>query len=379
MRIAMPSCFDDGYLEELAAINASGPAFPIGEVYGSIPSGPVGSGRSPAFLPPVSREDIERHALKAKSVGLGFNYVLNASCTGGAEHDPVRRTALLDHVAWVASLSPDAITVGNPFLARHLALEYPHIPLCLSAVSDIRRPRQLSMAGGFSRVVASPSVNRDLEAARAMVATGTEVELLANENCLPDCPRRRDHYDSLAHAGEVDFVDYHQMACMADRLADPSLLVKSPWIRPEDAGLYAASGISWLKVSGRHLPASDLLVLAGAYSSGNFAGGDLWTLIGGGSLVSGSLNRSIVPPGMSSLADEASKAIGLSIDNDGLSGFVDRFAGDSPPPCRTGCGTACDRCRRWADRTVTMDHEARDILVGELRRLVDGFHRGLIR
>ena len=56
------------------------------------------------------------------------------------------------------------------------------------------------------------------------------------------------------------------------RLEDPSLFIKSAWIRPEDLSRYEALGYTTFKLIERGMPSAELLKRVAAYSARRFDG-----------------------------------------------------------------------------------------------------------
>src|SRR5450759_5698177 len=78
LSLSVATNFDDGLLDAFSA-------YPVTEVFGKLSSDAVGGGRASFTLPPLSRRRFERHVEKARSKGIGFNYLLNPACMGNRE------------------------------------------------------------------------------------------------------------------------------------------------------------------------------------------------------------------------------------------------------------------------------------------------------
>jgi hypothetical protein len=68
------------------------------------------------------------------------------------------------------------------------------------------------------------------------------------------------------------FVDYCLFRCSSERLREPSLFIRSQWIRPEDTEFYESMGYAKFKLLERNIPSERLLERIRAYESGRYDG-----------------------------------------------------------------------------------------------------------
>ena len=166
-------------------------------------------------------------------------------------------------------------------------------------------------------------------------STGLELKVMVNEGCLLDCPFRQFHFNAIAHLGkdacrvgeEIAPEAYHERCnkiafnmffghCNTVMEKDPSQVLKSGWVRPEDLGFY--DGItSYFKVSGRTVHRNAVEATIRAYMEQSYDGNLL------------------------DIVDSSLKAFGLShgavLDNKSLgeAGFMDLV---------TSCDRSCEKC-----------------------------------
>ena len=81
------------------------------------------------------------------------------------------------------------------------------------------------------------------------------IGLLANEGCLPHCSFKLTHDAQIALANlqcgqDRTAVDNARLGCARTFVQDPSLILRSPFIRPEDVQAYSGM-IDFIKLSGR--------------------------------------------------------------------------------------------------------------------------------
>jgi hypothetical protein len=70
---SVASNFDDELPGRLAGME-------VDELFGSCDDAPVGHGRPRAMIPPTSWRVLQRHVACCRTVGMGFNLLLNPVC-----------------------------------------------------------------------------------------------------------------------------------------------------------------------------------------------------------------------------------------------------------------------------------------------------------
>ncbi|MGE4559410.1 MAG: hypothetical protein AB7E77_04385 [Desulfobulbus sp.] len=186
------------------------------------------------------------------------------------------------------------IVYCDHYLLQVLADESPEIAAQLEAVPSINtmldschkieaqlayiRETGFKMPG---KILLDRSLNRDLDQLAAIALTihrefpAMQIELLANEGCLPYCPFKLSH-DSYIALANIDgrnqtHVINCDIGCM--RLLDqqPHRLLQSPFIRPEDIDLYLYH-VDTIKLCGRTLGPSFLINAIKAYRARRYDG-----------------------------------------------------------------------------------------------------------
>lgn len=272
MRLSVAANYDSALVARLAE-------YPVEEVYGKLPADLVGGGR-PSFMgTPLSFKRLARYVARLNQHGIAFNYLLNAACLGNREWSgrwQRRLTALLDRL-W--RIGVRRLTVSTPILLEMVKTRFPrfHVKVGIYAQVDTpERARFWESLGADAICLESFSINRNfarLEAIRRAVQC--DLQLIANHPCLPNCAMQPYHQNAFAHASDGShqlFVDYCFLACTQRRLSDPTNLIKSQWIRPEDAAIYEAMGFTSFKLLERGIPSDELLKRVRAYSERRFEG-----------------------------------------------------------------------------------------------------------
>jgi collagenase-like PrtC family protease len=132
-----------------------------------------------------------------------------------------------------------------------------------------------------AKLVLDRSLNRRLDDLKRISAMCREkiptlkLELLANEGCLYHCPYKLTHdchisQINMGHALDTRRI-YQDLGCMRTLQRDPSLLFKSPFIRPEDVAAYEPY-VDILKLCGRTLGFAFLRRTMAAYLNRKYSG-----------------------------------------------------------------------------------------------------------
>jgi len=268
-RLSVATNFDDEFLRQVAGGT-------VDEIYGKLPRDFVGGGRASYTTGDTDRRRLAAHVTLARSLGIRFSYLLNASCLGNREwsrsgYREIRR--LLDEVA---GLQVDSITVSIPYLAEIIKKHYPQLRVKIGIFANIDSPvraRFWEDLGADSLVLESFSINRQFPLLKAIrEAVCCDLQLIANFSCLPRCPLQVYHMNGISHGSNTTdttpFIDYCVFKCSSMMLKDPALLLKSNWIRPEDLPRYRDLGFSRFKILERNAPTEVLVARVRAYEQG---------------------------------------------------------------------------------------------------------------
>jgi collagenase-like PrtC family protease len=347
MRLSVPTNWDLALIDGLAHL-------PVGELFGSLPHSPVGSGRPRMVLPQVSQEQAREHIEAARAKGIAFNYVLNAPCMGNTEFDKTTHRALLDYLAWVEGLGVAAVTVTIPYLLRIIKRQFPRLKVkasVIAQVNSLQMARQLQDLGA-DEINVDYMLNRDLRRLGALRRSiSCQLSLLVNDICLYHCPYRQYHYNLIGHSTQTadpsqgTYLDFCMISCVIEKLTRPEELIRARWIRPEDLQRYENLGFDRFKLSGRNMPTGWIIRAARAYADRTYAG---------------NLGDILIP--------EPNGQVHYRIDNQQLDGFLDHFAASD---CAATDCASCGYCRRFAERAVTIPDPRTKQYVRSYQHLLD--------
>jgi collagenase-like PrtC family protease len=272
MKLTVPANYD---LEVVPALAR----YPVTEVYGKLPGDLVGGGRPSYMGTPLGSHALARYVAVLQQHGIAFNYLLNSSCQGNREWTRTWQKRFMRLLDWLGDIGIRHVTVSTPFLLEVIKARRPQFTVKVGIYAQVDTPRRAKFwedLGADAINLESFSINRDFSRLAAIrEAVRCDLQLIANHCCLPNCPLQSYHQNGFAHSSDGSrtiFIDYCFLRCSQMRLEDPSLFIKSAWIRPEDLSRYEAMGYTTFKLIERGMPSAELLKRVAAYSARRFDG-----------------------------------------------------------------------------------------------------------
>lgn len=380
MKLSVASNFDNALIDRIK--NQS-----VFELYGKLPEDFVGGGRSTYMLSPISKSKFEEHVAYTRKNGIGFNYILNASCLNNQEITRTGQKEIRKLLDWMSKIDVTATTVSNPYLLRLIKESHPHFRIRVSVfagVDHLRKAKYWEDIGADVICLDSLTVNREFKTLKHIrKGLSCELELLVNNNCLQSCALSPTHMNLLAHSSQSKHensgfvVDHCIMECSKIKAKEPVNYIRSDWIRPEDIHHYESIGIEHFKLVERNLPTELMSMRVKAYherryegnlinliqpyghkqkdgEKRNYIGNFFWKL-------SFLVRPSKVNPLKLTPFKKLSELKGMLgnldhepviIDNRNLDGFIDRFI---KMGCRDVNCEECRHCHEFADKAVKID------------------------
>jgi collagenase-like PrtC family protease len=365
MQLLVPTNWDPDLILPLSKLEADV------QLYGVLPTSMIGSGGSGPDNVRMVADQVEEYIGQANSVGLKFDYLLNAPSMSNMEWDENTHQELLIHLNWITSIGADSVTVTIPYLVELIKRQFPRLRVRVSTIAHVNSVARAKLfeSLGADSITLDINVNRDFALLKAIRnAVNCELSVLLNNLCLYQCPYEYYHHDGLGHASQNYnpingyYVDYCVLRCTLDRLRDVSQIIKCRWARPEEIHVYEEIGIDVFKISGRSMPTERILRAATAYSSRHYEG-NLYDILNVIAPKTGFIG--------SALPGEQSNGVGslprFYIDNQALEGFMDFFKKQN---CLSGC-SHCDYCRRIASKVIQFDGDEVDDYIAALTASLD--------
>jgi collagenase-like PrtC family protease len=248
----------------------------IKEVYLSGPQEYSGSGRTMGRLEMDQFLDAVR---KIHKEGIRVNLLMNVTCEGSDWYSPEVVIPKMEYLRQVhKEHGVEAVTIANPIYIKEVRRRFPDIEICASVLSEIDCVQRaiLIKEAGANVITPDMNINRNLRLLKDIKeATGTELKLMVNEGCLYKCPFRKFHFNYTSHkskevASELGI--FFETCCVPATARDPSQVLKSGWIRPEDISKYGEI-TNYFKIVGRSLSKSKIVRCIKAYMQESWDGG----------------------------------------------------------------------------------------------------------
>nr|WP_148217882.1 peptidase U32 family protein [Methanothermus fervidus] len=236
----------------------------------------IGSGRAALYSPFF--DDIKEQVNYAHKHGIKFNLVLNSSCFGGKHLTFEGYKILARYIKKLEEIGVDGVIVSDPYLVELVSKETKNIEVCVSCIAHIDSPEKAKFFEklGASEITLDTNINRHFDIIEAIRdCVNCKLKVIANEACIYKCPFRYFHFNLFSHvttSPEPIFGDYYFERCISLRVQDPSLIIKSPWIRPEDIKEYKKLGIDSVKIAGRSNTVEWIINTAKSYMKGKYVG-----------------------------------------------------------------------------------------------------------
>jgi collagenase-like PrtC family protease len=260
----------------------------IREIYLSGPQEYSGSGR---IAPELEFSEFVRVVESIHREGIRVNLLLNSICEGSDWYSSGVLKSTMDYLRRVhEDHGVEAVTIANPLYIREIRKRFPSIEICASVLSDIDCVQKavIFRKAGADVITPDVDINRDLPLLkRIKEKTGAEIKLMVNEGCLFRCAFRKFHFNYISHKSrnpgtgrDVRSEDnVFSLNCIQLSKHDLSQILKSGWIRPEDAVRYGEI-TRYFKLVGRTSSNSMLLRAVDAYLNESWDG-DLLELMAG--------------------------------------------------------------------------------------------------
>ncbi len=354
MELILPAAFRPAFLDAL-------PELPVGHLYGALPRDP--GLRAGDWLPSASRESFASVVARCRERGVEFYYALNVACLGNREFTAEGQRWLVEQLGWIQEVGCEGVVLSNPYLVAFARRRFPELRVAVStaaAIDSVDKARFFAEQG--AELLYLPEyVNRDLKLLREIrKRTACRLALLVNVGCLIHCPIRSYHVDVVSHSGESHelgtFVDYPLVWCTKEKSRDPAQLLKAPWVRPEDLGMYEEIGFTEFKLAGREMDPEWIERVARAYAARRW---------------DGDLNDLIL--GFDHL--EPFGELPLRVPNRALDGFAEFFR--KKHDCRAGCRD-CRYCDEQAELAVRSRGDA-PRFTRRLERHLERYESGAFR
>ncbi len=235
---AYPEKFRDGYR--------------IGSVYGTIPGAIWNGGRT--VLGSTTRPEIERIVETYNSRGIPVRFTWTNSLI---EEMHVRDT-YCNMIMKVADNGMNQVLVNRPVLEEYIRKEYPGYRLISSTTKRILDVEEIRRETGkdYFLVVLDYDLNKDEKVLKDLEPVADKMEILVNEICYPNCPKRLEHYRDESRL-QLEYDTRSDFRCpnkIEERRNFKECMTRPAFLSNEDIEKYARRGYVNFKIVGRGLP-----------------------------------------------------------------------------------------------------------------------------
>ena len=241
MMKAHPEYFNDGY--------------EIGSAYGTFPGAIWNGGR--AVVGSVSKKQIEAILNIYNSRGVPVRFTWTNSLIGEKECFDTYCNLIMR----LADNGLNQVLVNSPALEKYLTENYPSFKRISSTTKRIIDPDKLleELDKDFFLVVLDYDLNHNEDVLNRIVESGNagRCEILVNEVCFPNCPKRAEHYAQQSRM-QLEFDTSASYPCLVSNAPrDFEECMKRPaFIKDTDIGSYIDRGFRHFKIAGRGMPES---------------------------------------------------------------------------------------------------------------------------
>lgn len=278
----IPADFKTETIKEFAELNKTADV-KLGEVYGSIKTYEIGSGRKFSLIPDVKEKELSEYVKCCIDNGIRFNYTLNLSCANNDEFTKEGIEKFLGEIRKLISMGINDFTITLPGLIELFQENFPDVNITFSVISGIDSTGKMEEFCKFNNVKSlyiNERAYRQIDMMKKLInvahKNNKKVGMIINSFCLVDCMYRQQHYDLAAHSTnnrEYLIPDYYRAKCALKKITDKKSVLMSPWIRPDDMQRYIDMGVDKFKVTGREMLAGgDMIKVFKIYNSKHYKG-----------------------------------------------------------------------------------------------------------
>lgn len=222
----------------------------IESLFGKLRLDLLGGARGALFLPQISWKQLKRYIEECHKRKRSFNYLINPMCMDNKEFQKKNYKKIIRFLGKLEQIGVDAITVNSPFLCELIKSKYPGITITVGLCAQVGSLPQIKYWEnlGADEITLLENLNRNFSQLENILrytkTSGIKTRLIANNICLSNCPYTILHGTSQSHASQKGHfsssfhIDYCLLKCNADRYLNPTKLLSSNWIRPEDITYY---------------------------------------------------------------------------------------------------------------------------------------------
>ena len=223
----------------------------VGSVYGTFPGAIWNGGRTVLGFCP--KNEIERtiKLYNGKHVPVRFTW------TNSLIEEKHVNDTYCNLIMRLADNGENQVLVNTEVLETYLREHYPNFKYISSTTKRIKDPEKLQqeLAKDYFMVVLDYDMNHNEEVLKSLEPVAERVEILVDEICFPNCPKRLEHYKDEA-LRQLEFEVARPFNCpnRQEKKSFQDCMGRPAFISREEIGSYIDRGFCNFKLVGRGLP-----------------------------------------------------------------------------------------------------------------------------
>lgn len=223
----------------------------IGSVYGTFPGAIWNGGRT--VLGFAAKQDIESVLKLYNGRGIPVRFTWTNTLL---EEKHVYDT-YCNLIMRLADNGLNQVLVNTQVLEDYIRREYPDYPIISSTTKRLTdlEAVQAELQKGYRLVVLDYDLNHNEQVLEALTPEAGRIEILVNEVCYPNCPRRAEHYRQQSQM-QLEFDKEKDFPCpnrSGNRVFE-ECKKRPAFISNEQIGSYIDRGFVNFKIAGRGMP-----------------------------------------------------------------------------------------------------------------------------
>lgn len=226
----------------------------IGAIYGTFPGAIWNGGRFSAGIANLDEIKKTIDLFNAQGIPLRFTF------TNSLLEEKHIYDTYCNLIMNAAHNGCNEVLINSPILEEYLRAEYPNYKYILSTTAGVRGLDNINQAcDKYDMVVLNYNDNKNQEILNGL-KDKNKIEILLNETCNPNCPKRKEHYDFIS-SKQLQFLPWgkkEDFQCFSDGEVNAHLMESREsltFINDKELwNKYIPNGFSNFKIQGRGLP-----------------------------------------------------------------------------------------------------------------------------
>ena len=217
----------------------------IKSFFGKLKFDGLSGGRAASIVPNFTFDQLQEYVQECKKRDIDFNYLINPLSLDQDEINPSVSKKIHDFMHTAYDIGIRSFTLNSPILIKYAKSEFKDIfiTLGLYAYPTTIQHIEYWRSWGVDEITLDHSFNRKFGLLKKLMAQYKDSDLhlrvIANNLCLKECPFRLAHGSFTGHSDpNCTSMDYTLINCAYKKVSQPTALLTSEWIRPEDIHYY---------------------------------------------------------------------------------------------------------------------------------------------